>query len=149
MLHSPLAFRPELPRSNRGAARNSPDIVIEPLRVKNGIVRVVRDDLLPGGTKQRAIIPYLEELIARGYDDFVYASPFCGYAQVALASACAELGVKATLYCETDQTPGITPGFHPFSERARGLGAEILRVESLDEATRNAREYALSKPGAL
>ncbi len=127
----------------------SPDVVVESLRVDRGTLRVVRDDRLAGGTKQRAILPYLRDLIAEGFDDYVYASPFCGYAQVALASACSLLGVRATIYCEGDQTAGRKGLFHPFSERARSLGAQIIRVENLEEATREAHLYAREKRGAI
>jgi hypothetical protein len=127
----------------------SPDVVVEPLRTKNGIVRVVRDDRLPGGTKQRAIVPYLEELVAEGYREFVYASPFCGYAQVALASAAALLGVKATIFCETDQTPGVPPGLHPFAKRAESLGAVVMRVPDLATATDRAGSHAARVGSAL
>jgi hypothetical protein len=58
-----------------------------------GGVMVVRDDLIAGGTKRRAI-----PLLLTGADEFVYASPVYGYAQVALAHACTELGKRATIF---------------------------------------------------
>jgi hypothetical protein len=43
---------------------------------------VVRDDLLPGGTKTRGLIEYL---LRSNFDSFIYAGPETGYGQVALA----------------------------------------------------------------
>lgn len=54
---------------------------------------VVRDDLTPGGTKARIIGPLLE-----GVSEAVYASPAEGFAQVALAHAARERGVRATVF---------------------------------------------------
>jgi hypothetical protein len=59
--------------------------VLTPLQIDAGTVHVVRDDLLPGGTKQRAVHAYLRDAIAGGATSFVYASPPPGFAQVALA----------------------------------------------------------------
>ncbi|RYZ79617.1 MAG: hypothetical protein EOP06_26860, partial [Proteobacteria bacterium] len=84
---------------------------IEPLPIMSGSGFVVRDDLLIGGTKQRAIIPFITELRQQGYDNFFYASPFCGFAQIALATAVQLLGVECTIYCEKAPTGGM----HRFS----------------------------------
>ena len=62
-----------------------PDIVI----TEHEGIRVVRDDLISGGTKQRVLECWLPEL---GPGEYVYASPAEGYAQIALALACKALG---------------------------------------------------------
>lgn len=111
----------------------SPRPVITTLTHAGKLTYVVRDDLLPGGTKQRAAGPYIEEMMARGYSHFVYASPFSGFAQVALASICRFLGQKCTIICEKDQRFSDRR-FHPFSLKAREFGANIFLVDSLEEA---------------
>ncbi len=57
-------------------------------------IRVVRDDLVPGGTKARVV-----HLLFDHREEYVYAGPCQGYAQVALAYACREHGKRATLFC--------------------------------------------------
>jgi hypothetical protein len=56
---------------------------------------VVRDDLVPGGTKARV----LHRLLVPGVEEYVYASPVQGYAQLALALVARERGVRATVFC--------------------------------------------------
>ncbi len=75
----------EVDRNVIGENRWSPDVILETRSIGNCDIWIAREDLLPGGTKQRAVIPYLRELSALGYRQLAYASPFCGYAQVALA----------------------------------------------------------------
>ncbi len=58
-------------------------------------VQVVRDDLLNGGTKRRAFTMYIASL--PDVDEFVYASPRQGYAQLSLAYACRDLNKKCTV----------------------------------------------------
>lgn len=53
-------------------------------------MQVVRDDLLPGGTKTRAIAALMHQ--AEGGAEFVYASPAQGYAQLTLAHCARLLG---------------------------------------------------------
>lgn len=68
----------------------------------NGVnYNVFRDDKLIGGTKQRAIVSYMESNPAK---KFIYAGPTTGYAQVALAYAASLTNKKAILYL-TKQTP--------------------------------------------
>lgn len=60
-------------------------------------INVIDDSHLPGGTKQRATRQYLKS-VATAYDEIVYAGPRCGYAQVALAAACNEMGLRFMSY---------------------------------------------------
>ena len=93
-------------------------------------ISVLRDDLLPAGTKQRAVLPFLEELMKEGVRKVTYASPFAGFAQVALAYGCHALGLECTLYCERDPTqPKIKP--HAFTTLAESWGAQIHLRDSL------------------
>lgn len=57
-------------------------------------ILVVRDDLVPGGTKAR-VIPLLFD----DREEYVYAGPCQGYAQVALAHGAKAHGKRATLFC--------------------------------------------------
>lgn len=81
-------------------------------------VRVVRDDLFPGGTKAR-FIPQLYE----GADEMVYATPAQGGAQYALAFCAQRLGKRCTLFVAKRKTP------HPRAFEAKRLGAKIVQVE--------------------
>jgi len=56
---------------------------------------VVRDDLVPGGTKQIVLRELLPELNEK---HFVYTASIFGKGGAALAYACAELGYKCTLF---------------------------------------------------
>lgn len=89
---------------------NLPDPVIEE---RDGLL-VLRDDLLPGGTKRRAI-----GVLLHGASEFVYASPAQGYAQVALAYGCADLGLKATVFVARRKS------MHPSTREAKRAGAAI------------------------
>lgn len=111
----------------------SPNPVVSTLLFENKKTFVVRDDLLPGGTKQRACFPFLQDMMEMGVEHFIYASPFSGFAQVALAYVAQELGVRCTLVCEKDQR-FLNPQFHPFSKAAESYGAKIVLVNNLADA---------------
>src|ERR671914_1316606 len=80
----------------------SPAVQISELSHRQNRYFVVRDDLLPGGTKQRAAGPLLRHLMSQGFDHSIYASPFSGFAQVALAYSCQIVGVRCTIFAECD-----------------------------------------------
>jgi len=84
-----------------------------------GRFRVVRDDLLPGGTKVRAIHLLFDE-----QEEYVYAGPCRGYAQVALAYACKTHGKRATLFCAKRKV------LHERTAEAVAAGATICQVEN-------------------
>ena len=84
----------------------------------NGI-QVVRDDLLDGGTKRRAFTMYIASL--PNIEEFVYASPRQGYAQLSLAYACRDLGRKCTVT--------VPKGKHYWlTDEAIKLGCNIIEV---------------------
>ena len=102
---------------------------------------VVRDDLLLGGTKERACVSFLENLGGSEDEEFVYASPFCGFAQVALARSAQVLGQTSVVFAARD------PHFddlrmHTYSKLAESLGAKIILCESLAEAHEQSVAYA-------
>jgi len=94
---------------------------------------VVRDDLLPGGTKRRVL-----DGLLNCADEFVYASPACGYAQVALAYAATANGKRATIFTARRNAP------HARTAEARAAGAKIVMVPFgyLSNVTARARLYA-------
>lgn len=55
---------------------------------------IIRDDVLPGGTKRRALSKWLPQLKP---DHFIYAGSVYGSGGWALAEACRDLGFKYTL----------------------------------------------------
>jgi hypothetical protein len=81
-------------------------------------IKVVRDDLFPGGTKAR-FIPKLFE----NADEVVYAGPCEGGAQVALAVVANALGKRATLFVAERASR------HARTEKARSLGATVFEVK--------------------
>lgn len=105
-------------------------------------IRVVRDDRLPGGTKMRAILPLMMQALA---GEYVYASPACGYAQVALAHCAALLGVRATVFTAKRTSP------HPLTMAARSAGAKIVMVPYgyLSNVQAKARAYARQSGACL
>lgn len=105
----------------------------KPVLEKSGQILVVRDDLLPGGTKSR-VIPQL----LTGAMEFVYASPAYGYAQVALAHACREAGYSATIFTAKRNE------LHARTREARDAGAKIVMVPHgyLSNVQAKAKAYA-------
>ena len=123
----------------------SPPLVVDELSIAaDRKIGIVRDDLLIGGTKQRAVVGYVRQLMARGHREFIYASPFSGFAQIALAYACSELGAKCVLYCE------LTPegSLHEFSLKAQSFGARIVTCRDLAEAHSKADNHSLLVPSS-
>ena len=82
-------------------------------------IRVVRDDLLDGGTKRRAFTMYVAS--RPDVKEFVYASPRQGYAQLSLAYACHDLGRKCTVTVPKGEKTWLTI-------EAEKLGCNIIEV---------------------
>lgn len=80
-------------------------------------IMVVRDDLIQGGTKVRAL-----PVLFNGSEEYVYASPVFGYAQIALAHAAAAHGKRATVFCARRKEK------HPRTKQAEDAGAKIVEV---------------------
>ncbi|MDB5477688.1 MAG: hypothetical protein JWM96_183 [Alphaproteobacteria bacterium] len=88
-----------------------------PIVERHGKFHVVRDDMIPGGTKQIPLRHWLPELDAA---HFVYAASIFGKGGAALAYACAELGFKATLFiARTDKNV-------PWVTEVQKIGATII-----------------------
>ena len=95
---------------------------------------VVRDDIIPGGTK-RTFVDFLIE--STGADEIVYASPVYGGAQIAIAFAARELGIRATIFCAKRNEP------HARTIEAKNAGAKIVLVPNgyFSNVTSKARRY--------
>lgn len=93
---------------------------------------VVRDDRLEGGTKAR-VLPILFD----AHEEYVYAGPVYGYAQVALAHCAAAAGKRATIFCAARKSP------HARTLEAFRAGARIAQVPHgyLTVVQARAREY--------
>lgn len=129
-------------KGSQGVSGESPPVVLQSVNLGRGEILIAREDLLPGGTKQRAVTPFLEELKKSGVNSVVYASPFCGFAQVALAMSGRPLGLSVDLFCEKDTTQLGTPKAHEFSRLAQESGATIHLCNSLAEAETRAEDFA-------
>jgi len=114
-------------------------IKIEKIKLDDKVeVKVVRDDMVPGGTKQRAIDVFFK---GNG-EEYIYAGPATGYAQVALAQAGKKHNEKVTVFLsarniETQAT-----------KKARSLGAKIIYTKTqmkLKDLKEAAAKYAKRK----
>lgn len=105
-------------------------LTLDKIKVKHGEITVIRDDLLLGGTKSRAVLPFIDYFKKQGFNHFVYASPFCGYAQIAIANACKELDVRCSIYAECDP---ITQEVSDYSLKIKDI-CDIYLYSSLNAA---------------
>ena len=96
-------------------------------------ITVIREDLIPGGTKAR-----FAESLFTNIDELVYASPVQGGAQTALALAARKLGKKLTLFVAAREEQ------HPRVLLSKQLGAEIIEIKfgMLGNVQAQARRYA-------
>lgn len=99
---------------------------------RHGAVEVVREDLLPGGSKSR-FVPALID----GLTEAVYAGPFCGGGAWALAECGRAAGVKVTLFYAKRKV------LHRRQLLALKAGAELRQVPFgyLSNVTAKARAY--------
>jgi hypothetical protein len=116
---------------------------LPPPRVERiGRFHVVRDDLLPGGSKMRYMLPLLA---ARPEREICYASPAEGFAQIALAHCCAALGKQAVVFVAQRKQP------HRRTLAAHAAGARVFQVPNgrLNVVQARARLYAADKAAHL
>lgn len=112
----------------------------DPILERVGGIVVVRDDLIPGGTKRRVLDGLYPEA-----GELVYASPAQGYAQVALAYSAAATGRRATVFVARRAVP------HPRTAEAASAGARIVPVAPgyLTVVQARARAYCAASGAAL
>lgn len=112
----------------------------EPFLQRVGALQVVRDDLMPGGTKARA----LSVLFDMEHREYVYASPVQGYAQVALSYCAKAAGCYAHIFCAARRE------YHARTLEALRLGAVLheLRPGYLSQVQAAARDFVSRTPSA-
>lgn len=105
----------------------------------NGIL-VLRDDLLPGGTKS----VFIEQLLNPSAAKYVYASPVYGGFQIALSAISQKIGKKAVIFCAKRNKP------HANTLQCKKFGADIYQVNAgyLSVVTAKAKEYCQKMPDA-
>lgn len=103
-----------------------------PVTVHDGIY-VVRDDLIPGGTKRR----FIDAFVAGEPQEFVYATPAYGGAQIALAIAARNAGKRCTLFVAKRHA------LHPRTLEAQRAGAKVVEIPHgyLSNVQSKARRY--------
>ena len=103
-------------------------------------VFVLRDDLLPGGTKSILIKSIINSTPDK--NEFVYASPVYGGFQIALSAYCQQNGKKATIFCAKRNT------LHPNTLKCLDHGANVIQVPYgyLTVVEKHARLYCEGKP---
>lgn len=106
---------------------------------KHSGVSVLRDDLVPGGSKAR----FLPHLI-QGQKEVVFGAPFCGGAPVALSHIGKELGIKVTIFYAKRKE------LYLYQKVVAGNGANIVEVPFgyMANVQKKARDYAAGA-GAL
>lgn len=125
----------------------NPDLFIVPVTYKNKTFNVVRDDILFGGSKQRGAIELIKNLHEeKGCDEFVYAGPFNGAAQAALAIATYHLGLKSTVFISQ-----VIPR-NSKTKIADCFGAKIVDDEkrvSIKDLDKRANDYVATNPNKI
>ena len=112
------------------------NIKISKYKYDNKIFSVIRDDYLKGGTKQRAIEVFLE----KGIDEYIYAGPTEGYAQIALSYLCKLYKKKAILFVSGQKKSHLTM-------KAQKMGAKVFFNKYTRQiAQKKALEYEKSHP---
>lgn len=119
------------------------DIFIEKYKTQNGVY-ILRDDLLPGGTKSiliDSIIVDAEKKHSNPINEIVYASPCYGGFQIALTLYCKNNNKDATIFCAKRKLR------HPNTEMCLQNGANVIEVPYgyLSVVEKHAREYIMSK----
>ena len=113
--------------------------LIESHSIDSISLNVVRDDLLIGGTKVRALEPFIK---SSGHSEFVYPSPAYGFAQVAIAACCKKHGKKAVIFVAKRNT------LYKYTQIAQSLGATICQVPDgrLVVVSKRAKDYVAASP---
>src|SRR3990167_591575 len=115
----------------------NPEIKVEPATWEGKTFHVIREDYLPGGTKQRALFEFINR---RKEEEFVYAGPTSGYAHCALSYVTKLLNKKATVFLQTGAPHRDEHA--PLVQYTRSNGANIhLLAKTLDDTTKDATNY--------
>ena len=113
----------------------NPPVVVENRQHQSKNYFVARDDLLFGGTKQRALKDYLE--LFPDIETFVYGGPDLGYAQLALSHTVNLLNKKCVIFL---QSANEMPNF--LTRKAIAKGAEChLITDTIGAVVQRAKDY--------
>lgn len=123
----------------------SPDVVLSKINLNKNDVYVVRDDYLIGGTKQRAAVPFLNYCKKQGYSEFCYASPFSGFAQIALSISANICNVKSKIFAEINPN---TQQVSCFTKKSMKY-SKVELFDNLQDATLACKEYVSSKENVM
>lgn len=118
------------------------DLILSPKLEQHCGIHVVRDDLLPGGTKTRIF----RDLMSRSQaTEFVYAGPGFGAAQIALAVVAYQYCRQATLFVPWRRERTA------YTKAAADFGAKIVEVRPgyLSVLQKRARHYAEERGAEL
>lgn len=98
---------------------------------------IVRDDLIPGGTKRR-----VGHVLLNHKAEYIYASTVFGYAQIALAYICRDASKRLTLFVAERGE------LHFRTKKAQSIGADIIQVPMgyLSNTRAQARRYYHADP---
>lgn len=107
---------------------------------ENGVrgVCVVRDDLLPFGTKARAAAAVMSQPEYAKFHTIVYVQPRAGWAGLSLAEICRGTGRRLILFCPAAKTPSS----YQLAAAAAGAELRFVRVAAMPNLQRMAREFA-------
>lgn len=121
--------------------RDRPGLMPPPLIQQHGQFLVVRDDMLPGGSKSRVLFDLMNDNPAQ---EFVYAGTPYGCTHLALAYAARALGKTATIFIPQRHRSNWT---HSMLE-AETLGARFIDVPSGTRARlhKQAETYCAARP---
>jgi hypothetical protein len=121
----------------------NPDIVITEHKVNYGSVNVIRDDMLEGSTKQRALYEWIKSY--KDTKEFVYAGPDNGHGQLSISIICNALSKKTTLFLQSS-----TGKNSDLVDRSIKHGAKVyLYTDRLRNVVNEARKYVARTPGSL
>lgn len=128
------------------SSRTSSSLLPAPVIETHGRFLVLRDDLIDGGTKRRALG---QMLLSMKFNEFVYPATAYGQGQLALAYAGRDAGKKVTLFMAERTDFSKTPLVTEAMEKA---GAEYRFVKFpnfLNVVTARAKAYAETSRNAI
>lgn len=97
----------------------NPPIIIKKVKHDKKVFNIIADDYLIGGTKQRGLVPVLENIDKKV---FIYGGPVYGYAQIALAYSAFLTHKKAVVIVEKRNK------LFPLTKYAKSFGAKIEEI---------------------
>lgn len=124
----------------------NPPVVVTQHVINNIKYNVFRDDYLIGGTKQRALIQFIQKT---NKDKYVYAGPSHGYAQIALAFACKIMHKKAVIFInKLEKRTELTEYALSFgSVELHEISADLKTLQEKAAAYSNSDSYLISFGG--